>query len=292
MPDEGAGNPSGQQGGAGSQAGSATVDWSKGGAEHFEGFKQSLGDLAKDKSLEPIKDFHGLGKNYIEAQKMIGRGIFLPKEGVSEEERKQSINGIMDKLKKANIIEGAPESPDKYVINLPEKDAQGEPFRVNQPLLKSFKDAIHKLGLPSSKAQGLFDWYLNFQAESEAGSQKSFEDMKSGLKKEWGGLYIRNMEAARRAVFKYIGEDGDAIMSNLHPSVGLKLVRAFAQIGDPLLEDDIVTGNLKGMPSADEVWKKMVEMQGKPASDISHIGHNIWLKEYQELNRQHGQLKK
>src|SRR3972149_6123428 len=168
MPDgEGAGNQGGQQGGggAGSQAGSATVDWSKGGAEHFEGFKQSLGDLAKDKSLEPIKDFHGLGKGYIEAQKMIGRGIFLPKEGVSEAERKTSIDGIMDKLRKANILESPPESPDKYEIRMPEKDGQGNPFQVNQGLIKSFREVAHKLGIPTSKAQGLFDWYLNFQAE-------------------------------------------------------------------------------------------------------------------------------
>lgn len=291
MPDEGAGNQGGQQGGgAGSQAGSATVDWSKGGAEHFGSFKESLGDLGKDKSLEPIKDFHGLGKSYIEGQKMIGRGIFLPKDGIPEEERKKSVDGIMDKLRKANIIEGVPASPEGYQIRMPEKMLNGEPFSPNEPLLNSFRQAIHKLGLPPSKAQGLFDWYLNFQAESEASEEKAFAEMKVNLKKEWGGFYIRNMEAARRAVFKYVGEDGDSIISSLPPEIGQKLVRAFSQIGEPLLEDDIVTGNLQGMPNSDEIWKKMIEMQNQPASDLSHIGHKIWLKEYESLSNQYNQL--
>jgi len=292
MPDEGAGNQEGQQAGAGSQAGSATVDWSKGGAEYFGSFKESLGDLGKDKSLESIKDFHGLAKTAIEGQKMIGRGIFLPKEGIPEGERKKSVDVIMDKLRKANIIESAPESPEGYQIKMPEKMANGEPFSPNEPLLNSFRQAIHKLGLPPSKAQGLFDWYLNFQVESEASEEKAFEDMKRNLYKEWGGLAIRNMESARRAAFRYLGEDSEKILTDARIPVdySYKILRAFAQIGQPLLEDGIVTGDLRGMPDAGGIWKKMIEMQSQPAADLSHIGHKIWAKEYEELNRQHVEL--
>ena len=292
MPDEPVGSPGPTPSGSGQPPGSTGVDWSKGGAEHFGSFKESLGDLGKDKSLEPIKDFHGLGKSYIEGQKMIGRGLFLPKEGIPEEERKKSVDGIMDKLRKANIIEGAPESPEGYQIKMPEKMANGEPFSPNEPLLNSFRQAIHKLGLPPSKAQGLFDWYLNFEAESEASERKAFEDMKRNLYKEWGGLAIRNMESARRAAFRYLGEDSEEILTDARIPVdySYKILRAFAQIGQPLLEDGIVTGDLRGMPNVDGIWKKMIEMQSQPAADISHIGHKVWTKEYEELNRQHVEL--
>jgi hypothetical protein len=192
----------------------------------------------------------------------------------------------MDKLKKANVLEGPPESPDKYEINLPDKDFKGNAFQVNEPLLKSFREAVHKLGLPTAKAQGLFDWYLNFQAEAESVQENAFVEMKSGLKKEWGGLYTRNMEAARRAVFKYVGEDGDAIISSLPPEIGYKLVRAFAQIGDPLLEDDIVTGNLAGMPTMESIQEqinKIGQDKKHPLWDLSAPGHKAAVAEYEKL---------
>jgi hypothetical protein len=291
MVDEGAGSQGSLPLGGGGQAGSATVDWSNGGVEHFGSFRESLGDLGKDKSLEPIKDFKGMASSFVNAQKMIGRGIFLPDEKAKPEDKQKAIDGIMQKLRANGVLEAVPETPDKYEIRLPQADAQGEPFKANEPLIKSFKDAIHKLKVSPSVAQGLFDWYLNFQAESEAAEEVSFEQTKSNLKKEFGGLYPRKMEAARRAVFKYMGEDGDSLISTLPPEIGAKLVRAFSLIGDPLLEDDIVTGNLTGMPSADDIWKKMTEMQSQPAADISHAAHAIWVKEYNNLNNQHAQLK-
>jgi hypothetical protein len=276
-----------EAGSPGSPAGSATVDWSKGGAEHFGAFRESLGDVGKDKALEPIKDFHGLAKSFVDSQKMIGRGIYLPKENATPEEKTKAANEITEKLRKAGILETPPDSPEKYQINLPEKDFQGQPFEVNQPLLDSFRGVAHKLGVSPKVAQGLFDWYLNFQAEAEAGDEKAFEEMKSGLKKEWGGLYTRNMEAARRAVFKYVGEDGDSVISSLPPQIGFKLVKAFSQIGDGLLEDDIVTGNLAGVPSVDDVQKKISTMMNDkkhPLNDASHPGHKVAVQEYNKLN--------
>lgn len=47
-------------------------------AEGFESFKGSLGELATDKSFEPIKDFKGLADSFVNAQKMIGSSLRLP----------------------------------------------------------------------------------------------------------------------------------------------------------------------------------------------------------------------
>lgn len=292
MPDGDVGSPGPAPEGGGQPTGSTGVDWSKGGAEHFGAFKESLGDLGKDKSLEPIKDFAGMAKGYVSAQKMIGGGIYLPKENATPEEKAKASKEIRDKLRKAGIIESAPESPDKYEIKMPETYG-GEPFKPNEPLINAFKEFAHKEDIPQSKVQKVFDWYLNLQEEVRSSNDKQFEDLKRGLFKEWGGLAPRNMEAARRAAFKYLGEDSEKILtdSRVPPDISMKILRAFAEIGDPLLEDGIVTGSIKGMPSKDEVWKKMVDMQSQPAADVSHIGHKIWVDEYNKLNAMHAQMK-
>ena len=275
-----AGSPGGESGSAQPGAAVSTPDW---GA-----FKGTLGDMGKDKSLEPIKDFHGLTKSYIEAQKMIGNSIRLPGKDVKPEDRTKAVKDIIGRLRKEGVLEAIPEGPDKYDIKFPTIDG----WKGNEPLIKSFKEAAHKSGMPTSQVQEMFDWYLNYQEEVMSGQREEFETMKRGMKSELGGLYNRRMEAARRAVAKYIGADGDDLMSNLPPQVGRKLVLAFAEIGDSLLEDSLAMGgSTPGFQSnAQEKAKlhaKMVDMftdKNNPINDLSHPGHAKALEEYSKLN--------
>lgn len=261
---------------------SATPDW---GA-----FKGTLGEMGKDKSLEPIKDFHGLTKSYIEAQKMIGGSIRLPPKDAKPEDRTKAVNDILGKLRKEGVLEAVPESPDKYEIKTPTIDG----WKANEPLVKGFKEIAHKTGVTPSQAQAMFDWYLNFQESASAQSQEEFETMKAGMKKELGGLYTRRMEAARRAVSKYIGEDGDSLISSLPPAVGKKLVMAFAEIGDPLLEDALIQGEKLGVSSLSDTEKKINEIvsnKSHPLWDISNPGHNKAVEEWTALQQIFIQLK-
>jgi len=247
-------------------------------------FKSSLGDLGKDKSFEPIKDFHGLAKSYVEAQKMIGGSIRLPKKDASPEEKKKAQNDILTKLRAEGILEAPPQAPDKYEIKLPKEEG----FTPNEPLINSFKEAAHKSGLPPSQAQAMVDWYLNFQAETERQEQMEFENTKKALKSEFGGLYVRKMEAARRAASKYLGEDGDELISNLPPKTGARILKALAEIGDPLLEDAMVAGEIPGVVTKDEIQNKiniMITDKKHPLNDISHPGHKAAVEEYSRLQQ-------
>ena len=287
MPDEPAGSPdvggSPEGGGEpaaepqGSPEGSASFDWGS--------FKESLGDMGKDKSLEPIKDLHGLTKSYIEAQKMIGNSIRLPGKDLKPDDRQKAVKSLTERLTKEGIIEGAPDTPDGYELPIPEIEG----WQPNEALIAGFKDAAHKAGIPSSKASALFEWYLNFQEEAQAHEQAEFDAMKMAMKKELGGLYARRMEAARRAVAKYIGVDGDEIISSLPPKIGRKLVLAFAEIGDPMLEDGLVLGEvIPGVESKEQVQAKITAMMGDkhhPLNDLSHPGHTQAVEEYTKLNR-------
>lgn len=248
----------------------------------FNSVKESLGDLGKDKSFEPIKDFNGWAKTFVEGQKMIGSSIRLPKKDAKPEERQKAVGEITAKLRAEGILESPPESPDKYEIKFPTED-----FKGNEPLITSFKAAAHKLELPPSKVQGVFDWYLNFQAEVQAQEQREFEETKAGLKKEFAGLYVRKMEAARRAMAKFVGEDGDELISNLPPKAGARLLKAFAEIGDPLLEEAMVAGEIPGVPSLEELRKKAAVMMADkthPLNILHHPLHTQALKDYDKIN--------
>lgn len=279
----------GQVGSPGSRQGDEAGSTFQRGSSDWGTFKGTLGEMGKDKSLEPIKDFKGLTESFVNAQKMIGSSIRLPAKDAKPEDRKKAVNDIISKLRAGGDMESIPESPDKYEIKLPEMEG----FKANEPLLKSFREIAHKSGVTPSQAQGLFDWYLNFQEESDAQSQAEFETMKSGLKKEFGGLYTRKMEAARRAVAKYLGEDGDNIISQLPPAVGRKMVLAFSEIGDPILEDSLMTGGIPGVVTKDQVKGKIDAMMNDPKhpiNDISHRQHNEAVETYSELQKQYIRL--
>lgn len=274
---QGAGSPgAGSAPAGGSSSGVPTLDW---GA-----FRTSLGDLGKEKSFDSIKDLNGLAKSYVEAQKMIGGSIRLPKKDAKPEDREKAVKDIMGKLRAEGIVEAPPESPDKYEIKMPTEEG----FAPNEPLINSFKEAAHKIGVPPSQVQGLFDWYLNFQAESQREEQMDFENSKRALKTEWGGLYVRRMEAARRAASKYLGEDGDALISNLPPKAGVRILKALAEIGDPLLEDAMVAGEIPGVATKDEIQTKidnMVADKNGPLMNLSHPGHKKALEDYTKLQQ-------
>jgi len=275
------GSPSGSPDGSAGVA--STPDWGS--------FKESLGDMGKDTALEPIKDFNGLTKSYIESQKMLGNSIRLPKKDANPEDRTKAVSDLLGRLTKEGIIEGAPESADKYEIAVPTVEG----WSANEPLIGGFKQIAHGLGLPQSKAQALFDWYISFQEETETRQQVEFETMKADLKRELGGLYPRRMEAARRAAAKYMGADADKMISNLPPQVGKKIVMAFAEIGDNLLEDDIATGGIPGVTSYSDVEKKMNDIVGDkkhPVWDLSHPNHQKAVDEWTKLNKMLSQLKK
>jgi hypothetical protein len=252
--------------------------------------RESLGDLGKDKSLESYKDLGGLVKSHIEAQKMIGNSIRLPSKDLGPEDKQKSIEELRGKLRQEGIMEAIPDTPDVYEFAVPEFDG----YTPNKELIDGFKDAAHKAGISQPKASALFNWYLNHQQSIETNSQVEFETMKQSMKVEFGGLYPRKMEAARRAVAKYMGIDGDSLISSLPPAVGKKVVLAFAEIGDPMLEEGLVLGEqVQGVESRDDVRGKMEAMmmdKHHPLMDLTHPGHTAAVEEYTKLNKMLSQM--
>ena len=276
-------NVAGSQGGQSQdtgQAGSASPpDW--------ETIKSSLGDLGKEKVFEPIKDLKGLAESYVNAQKMIGRGIFLPDKNAKPEDVQKAKENVLKKLRDAGFIEAVPGTPEDYDLKFPTEDRFGNELKPNEPLVQSFRQTAHKLGLSPSAAQGLLDWYLNYQSEAEAQEQAEFEKMKRELKNEWGGLYIRRMEAARRAAAKYIGNDSDDVISSLPPHLGKRIVTALSKIGESLIEDELIAGVIPGAETAESLKKKIDAIVNDPNHPFykDGPGHKEAVDEYTKLFR-------
>lgn len=249
----------------------------------FGTFKEGLGELGKDTAMETIKDFQGLVKSHNEAQRMIGGSLRLPGKDLSDTDRATAVGELKGKLREAGIIEGVPESPEKYEIKMPQ-----EGFQVNQPLYAAFRKMAHETGMPLTMAQKAFDWYVNEQAAADTRDNAEFAVMKEALKTNWGSLHTRKMEAARRAIVKYVGVDGDELISALPPATGEKLIKAFATIGDPLLEAGFTPGDTASFATAGALKEKLDKMLNDkkgPLMDDSHTGHKEAVKEYTRLSR-------
>ena len=258
-------------------------------AEGFSKFKEGLGELAADKSFEPIKDFRGLADSFVNAQKMVGGSLRLPGKDLSDEDRTKAVTELRGKLVEAGVLEKTPESPQGYEIRMP----QTEGWEVNQPLYDSFRNFAHKVKMPPSLAQAAFDWYVNIQAESDAQEKAEFAQMKKDLQTEWGPLFSRKMEAARRAATKYLGRDGDDIVAQLPPSLGSIFVKAFSEIGESLLEDGFVPGEPVKFESEETLRTKINEIlaseEYKQAVKDQNQSHSK-VQEYMRLNKALSQL--
>lgn len=101
---------------------------------------------------------------------------------------------------------GRPETPDKYEVKVPEGSD------LDKAGVDSFLAHLHKAGpLTPAMAQAAADWYGGYakQTVEEAGRQfKALQDTaQADLRREWGGAYEGNLDAAAEAVEKFGGAD-------------------------------------------------------------------------------------
>lgn len=143
-----------------------------------EGWKEMLPeDIRHELSLDTVRDLPGLAKQFVHAQKMIGKNkITLPGEHATDSE--------VDAFHRAL---GRPETPDDYQLNVPD-EIKGE---FDENLLGQAKKMAHQLGLP----QKAFDALIQFRTvEIEAG------------KRAYEAEQQQQFEEAEQVITEYAGE--------------------------------------------------------------------------------------
>lgn len=251
----------------GSQAGQ-TPDW-------FAGLPA---ELAGEKSLQAFKgkSVGDFAKSFVEAQKIIGGSIRLPKADATPEDKAKTLVDIYTKL-------GRPESADKYIVNLPKIN---DGALLSDEHTKEFYGVAHKLGLNSEQLQGIMDWYGGYlnglTPNYEALKKEGYE----ALKAEYGKDVDAKLGAAQRVLSVVGGKElVDAVDSTgigNHPA----FIKLLAKFGELAAEKGIVSGQQSGPMSKSDVQAEIDKLRNDPKSpynDERHKEHAEAVKRMQEL---------
>ncbi|OPL13583.1 MAG: hypothetical protein AVO39_10310 [delta proteobacterium MLS_D] len=188
-------------------------------------------DLRSEPSLQTVKDLPGLVKQYVNAQKMVGKDkIPVPGEGAGPEEWEDVFNRL-----------GRPDTPDEYGLKLPEELPPG--VVADEAALKEFQTLAHEAGLLPHQVKGIYDWYngkiISAATQANQQQQEQLADAQKELKEEWKGAYDEQLRLATRA-FKSFAED-DPKIAKLDESFGNNpnFIRLMARIGKAMSEDKL-----------------------------------------------------
>lgn len=177
-------------------------------AENPESWRKALPeDLRGEASLDVIKDFPTLIKNYVSAQKMVGADkVVIPGEAATEEEMNTFFTAL-----------GRPGKADEYGVKPPDEMPEGFPY--SDDLAKGFTEEAHKLGMTTKQANGIFNWYNNNQVDDFKGMQKekteAGQNAELALRKEFGKAYDEKFASADALVNKFGQENVDALKSEI-----------------------------------------------------------------------------
>lgn len=189
---------------------------------------KEAGELIKDPTLKNFTGVPDLIKGYVNAQKMVGSKLVVPKEDAP----KDQWNDFYKKL-------GVPDF-DEYKI-----DNQGID---NQDYIDSFRKAAHEAGLMTKQAQSLFNWqkqYVDSMTEKQSGMQEaSIEAAKAELHKKWGKDFDTNVAMAKLAVNSL--DDGGAFKTYLDEtglSNDANVIEALSHFGSSMVDKSVVAGD-------------------------------------------------
>ena len=242
-------------------------------AENPESWREALPeDLRGEASLDAIKDFPGLIKNYVHAQKMVGADkVVVPGEAATEEE----MNNFYTAL-------GRPDNADGYGVKSPDEMPDGFPY--SEDLAKAFAGEAHKLGLTPTQANGIFNWYNGNQIDAFNGINKDREEGKQNaelaLRKEFGKAYDDKIANAKTLIRKFADDD---IFKHLEES-GFgndpNVIKLIARIAQEFSEDRLkgegtgVFGHMSPEEAQSEIQKLNAEKEFSDAyMNKKNAGH-------------------
>jgi len=218
-------------------------------------------DLKTEASLGSFKDVSGLAKSYVEAQKMIGGSVRIPKDDATPEE----IEAFHVKL-------GRPEKVEDYGFVKPEMP---EGVQLDEALFEWFGKTAHGIGLSKTQANKLMQaWNDNtFTQTHEA--QKTMKTEIDGLRESWGDQFDGRVELGLRGVERLLPAEEAGQFKTLMDSTGLGnnpiMLKYAFQVGKMLKEDGYIMGDGHGgVHGVESAKAKIEEINASIGTDHEH----------------------
>jgi hypothetical protein len=193
--------------------------------------------------------------SFVEAQKIVGGSIRLPKADASPEDKAKAFNDIYNKL-------GRPESPDKY--DLGELPTLPETIKWDDAKVNGIKSELHKMGLTTDQAKAVLNLHAKELEQFVPDNTKVAAESKQTLLEHYGSesMFSRNLNFAQKTVKEY----GDADFIKWLDESGMgnnpNFIKYNAKIGRELIEHGAVepaaaTDALTSKDAQDQVNKIM-----------------------------------
>lgn len=231
--------------------------------------------LRNDPSLGPVNDIPTLVKNYVNAQKMIGKNkIVVPDQHATPDDWR----GVFQKL-------GLPPKIEEYQFNVP-KDA-----KFDDGFLTELKKVAYQNNILPKQAESLVDWYAKANAKAIEGFNQKLETEKQaaiqGLKKEWGEAYDKKVAMARAAInASGLGEQIFSWLDNSGLGDDQNLIRLLSALGEKFQEDGIVQESSSNTVNMSDLDSQISEIQGNfdhPYYNKRHPNHAAAVRQMEQL---------
>jgi hypothetical protein len=241
-----------------------------------DNWKQGLEEaLRNDPSMGPVNDIQTLAKNYVNAQKLIGKNkIVVPDQHATPEDWKNAFQKL-----------GLPQKFEEYQFNVP-KDAS-----FDDGFLTELKKVAFQNNILPKQVEGLVSWYSEankkalegFQQKTETSRQHAVQE----LKKEWGEAYDRKVAMARHAIQSTgLGEQVFSWLDSTAMGDDPTLIKLLSSLGEKFKEDGIIGEPEATTVSSHALDEQIAEIQGNfehPYYNRKHPNHLSAVQQMRQL---------
>ncbi len=224
-------------------------------------------EFANDPIMSNVKDVPTLVKNYVNAQRLVGKkGVMLPDENSGE-----------DKWNEFYTQLGRPVDAAGYALKAPEGQEE---------VIQRFAEQAHKIGLVPRQAEAMLDFLRSTseqesEAEIEARQAQEAQAI-DALKSEWGEGFQTKLHKAQVVAKQFGGDNFIAELDAKGLGNDVGLIKFLANIGESLNEESFQSEAVSQFRMTPE------EAQEKIDTLMASKDHPYWNPEHQD----HYQAKK
>lgn len=156
-------------------------------------------EARKDPNVTKYKTVEEFYNGYKHQASLLGKkGVIVPGENASEQERNQFYNSL-----------GRPEKPDGYKFDTIEDLHQS--IKVTPEAQASFAKAMHELGLSNAHANGVNKFCMKILSDAQKAQdkmeQEAAEKAETALRGEWGSDYDAKSSAVIKGITRVGGQE-------------------------------------------------------------------------------------